>query len=227
MELENYTLDEKEIVMEIKPLAGLTNILRTFLKLNIIITVLLLASVCYDYHFYKGLTIDEYPDGESAFYDLASGLIYISKVILMLLVGITFLRWTYRTNKNLHILSGQEMEFTPDWAVGWHFIPLACLFKPYQAMKEIWHVSHKDNSISHSIVSCWWLFWIISTFFGMLRDDSESYVSKEDMISAVLSLALNIVLLILVTRIASAYSKNIIEQNVEPTDESVLSLHSQ
>jgi len=64
-----------------------------------------------------------------------TGCVYF---LLAIFLGVIFLRWIYRTNKNLHVLSSEHMTFSPGWSLGWYFIPVANLFKPYQAMKEIW-----------------------------------------------------------------------------------------
>jgi len=64
----------------------------------------------------------------------------------------------------------REMEFTPGWSIGWYFIPIAALWKPYQAMKEIWITSHatdeSNNNISTSILPLWWFFWLLNGLLG-------------------------------------------------------------
>ena len=47
----------------------------------------------------------------------------------------------HRANYNARQLGAADMRFTPGWAVGWHFIPIAWFWKPYQAMTEIWRAS--------------------------------------------------------------------------------------
>lgn len=49
--------------------------------------------------------------------------------------------WIYRAHANLRA-AGIETEFSPGWAVGWYFIPFMSLFKPFQAMRELWNSSH-------------------------------------------------------------------------------------
>jgi hypothetical protein len=48
------------------------------------------------------------------------------------LVGV----WIYRANANAHALGG-DLSVSPGWAVGWFFVPIACLFKPYLAMRRL------------------------------------------------------------------------------------------
>ncbi len=57
------------------------------------------------------------------------------------------------------------MRFTPGWAVGWYFVPVFNLWKPYQAMKEIVVGIALD---AHPVVHWWWLFWILSGVLNLI-----------------------------------------------------------
>jgi len=50
------------------------------------------------------------------------------------------------------------------WAVGWYFVPIANLFKPFGAMRELWTASHaevdKFGGEAPSEVKWWWGAWI-------------------------------------------------------------------
>jgi len=92
--------------------------------------------------------------------------------LVFLITGILFLRWILLTNRNARALGATGMEFTPGWAVGWYFVPVATLWKPYQAMKEVFKASHPDYSEDWSeapypsILPLWWLFWVVASFVG-------------------------------------------------------------
>ncbi len=112
------------------------------------------------------------------------------------------------------------MIFTPGWSVGWYFIPVANLWKPYQVMKEIWNVSHKCLATGHSVLGWWWALWLLSNFlgriafkFGMRAEDASGYASSAltCIISDGLDVILSVVALVMVTRIGTAYSENIDE----------------
>ena len=64
------------------------------------------------------------------------------------------------------------MEFTPGWSVGYYFIPILNLYKPFRAMKEIWQVSHNPVSWKSDetvpILNGWWALWILSGILGQL-----------------------------------------------------------
>lgn len=78
-------------------------------------------------------------------------------------------RWIYRASANAHTLS-DEMTISPGWAVGWYFVPFAALFKPFQAMREIWQVSlspHAPDSVEvPQSMQIWWGLWILTNVLG-------------------------------------------------------------
>ena len=55
-----------------------------------------------------------------------------------LAAAVACLIWLYRVHANLPALGAQNLKFTPLWAVGWWFIPIGHLFRPYQVLHEIW-----------------------------------------------------------------------------------------
>jgi hypothetical protein len=97
-----------------------------------------------------------------AFFELAS---YIISAIFVL-------KWIHRANHNARQLGAECMAFTPGWAVGWYFIPILNIWKPYQAMKEIWKASSNPQSWNSQsvrvslLLPLWWGLWIISNVFG-------------------------------------------------------------
>ncbi|MCP3960951.1 MAG: DUF4328 domain-containing protein [bacterium] len=65
------------------------------------------------------------------------------------------------------------MEFTPGWSVGWFFVPIMNLFKPYQAVREIYHASDPEADAESwrqpeapSFITMWWGLWIITNILG-------------------------------------------------------------
>lgn len=87
--------------------------------------------------------------------------------------AITFGLWTYRVAKNAVAMGGQ-LSITPGWAVGYYFIPIVSLWKPYQAMAEVWDASDPDPQSepyqprSHGLLLGWWLSWLVSSGVDML-----------------------------------------------------------
>lgn len=49
--------------------------------------------------------------------------------------------WIHRAYRNLLALDQVRPRFSPGWAIGWYFVPVMNLFRPYQVMSEIWRTS--------------------------------------------------------------------------------------
>jgi hypothetical protein len=109
------------------------------------------------------IRVAEANDGRQAIVGILQVLIFVGS-------GIWILRWIYVACANARDLAANPMQFTPGWAVGWYFVPLAFLWKPYQAMKEIWRVSAnpRDPSLvpDSPLLSSWWFFFIVVSLSG-------------------------------------------------------------
>jgi len=123
--------------MDFKPHATLTKTLRVLLKITIGLTVFAVLAGFHDFYTYSTLPSDVDANEVMLPSDAVTGIVGVAQFILAIITGITFLRWIYRSNKNLRSFSGESMTFTPGWSVGWFFIPVANLWKPYQVMKEM------------------------------------------------------------------------------------------
>ncbi|MBN1124096.1 MAG: DUF4328 domain-containing protein [Sedimentisphaerales bacterium] len=78
---------------------------------------------------------------------------------------IVFLFWIYRVKYNVIQLGAQDLEFTPGWSVGWFFVPVLFLWKPYQAMQETFKASRNPGNWKGRpgsiLIGCWWACWIL------------------------------------------------------------------
>jgi hypothetical protein len=90
--------------------------------------------------------------------------------VLLIATYIVFGRWIVLAHRNLTGLGASYVEFTPGWAVGWFFIPIATLWKPYQAMRMLWRyscsVNRPDSQDNPAVLPAWWTLWIISAILG-------------------------------------------------------------
>ena len=85
--------------------------------------------------------------------------------VAALATAVVVSRWIYRANSNARALGASEMAFSPGAAVGWYFVPIANLWKPYQGMREIWRASvsparWKRQPVS-ALLPAWWLLAIV------------------------------------------------------------------
>ena len=94
----------------------------------------------------------------------------LSMIAVILASAIFVLTWIHRANLNARHLGADGMRYTPGWAVGWYFVPIAWFWKPYQAMKEIWQASSDPAGWGRQTVSplllWWWILWIVQ-FWGL------------------------------------------------------------
>jgi hypothetical protein len=213
--------------MNIKLLPPLSRFLVQLLKINVAILVLAVAGDIYGWFEYSHLAPGVDPSEDLLASDIVNLIVVVFQMPFAIFVGITFLRWIYRANANLRALSSQPMTFTPGWSVGWYFIPIMNLFKPYQSMKEIWNVAHRTSAHDNldPILAWWWFLWIVSNFIGRIAfklalkaEDAASYTNSAlaDAFSDGIHIPLNIVAMILIVRITSAYCQNFSEIPAAP-----------
>lgn len=101
---------------------------------------------------------------------LAASLAHLLAVVALIAAVVLVAMWIYRAHANLREAGLSDLEFTPGWAVGWYFIPLANLFKPFQAMRELWNMSLLQNDgfgqEADSRLTTWWGAWIVGNILS-------------------------------------------------------------
>lgn len=173
-------------------------------------------------------------DGEAS--DKRQGIVGIVYLVVFVISGFLILRWIHRSNYNARQLGAENMKFTPGWSIGYYFIPILTLWKPYQAMKEIWKTSINpsdwESQNESGILPVWWTLWLISNFLGqaVFRLSMHAEELQELMnlnivtqISNVLDIPLALVLLAIVNRIYNMQKSHLESANnqMQPTAESV------
>ena len=163
--------------------------------------------------------------------DQRQSIIGIMQVLIYIMQGIVILMWIYRANKNLRALGVQNMRFSAGWAVGWYFIPILSLWKPYQALKEILIKSENlmpgSANSKRSLLPIWWTLWIITEIVGriILKSAMRNDLSLDGYITLnlfsitgdAIDLVLNIVFLLIISAIHNcqmAYKKQLSDQYV-------------
>ena len=71
--------------------------------------------------------------------------------------------WHARTSRFLSS-AGKRLTFGPS-AAAWFFVPLAGLYKPYQATRELWRVSTGERGDSPVSFRVWWFCWVFAALF--------------------------------------------------------------
>lgn len=131
--------------------------------------------------------------------------------------GILLLRWIYCANANVRIMGATGLRFTPRGAILWYFIPLPNLWKPYQAMKEIWRASVDPENWRQvkvpKLLPLWWTLAIMSLFLSNAALWAEMQVGGFTgkvitnivmIVSDLVDIPLNFVAIVLITQINDA-----------------------
>lgn len=73
--------------------------------------------------------------------------------------------WQHRAHSNAGELSGGGLHFSPGWAVGWWFVPIADLWMPFRTVRELWKGSHGpawQGIRTWGLIGWWWALWLVS-----------------------------------------------------------------
>ena len=96
-------------------------------------------------------------------------VVLIAHSVIFLISVVFVCMWIYRAHANLRE-RGIEMETSPGWAVGWFFVPVMNLFKPFQNMRELWSESHLESDAygapAPGEIGSWWACWIIGNMLS-------------------------------------------------------------
>lgn len=102
--------------------------------------------------------------------DLRQMIVGYTQIAVAVVTAIVFCRWIYVASRNCHAMYAGKLQFTPGWSVGWFFVPIASLWKPFQAMRQTWNVSADPlgdpNRSASDLVVAWWIIFLISDWAG-------------------------------------------------------------
>lgn len=166
---------------------SLTKWVKWFLYIQVAVAIVSLISGNMEYQLLSAYENGVYTSQEKAVADgeandARQGIIGMVYLAVFIISGIMILKWIYRANYNARQLGAKDMKFTPGWSVGWYFIPIFTLWKPYQAMKEIWKASSNPDNWSEakasSILPWWWFFWLANSFLGQAVMRMSESVAK-------------------------------------------------
>ncbi|MCA0208028.1 MAG: DUF4328 domain-containing protein [Proteobacteria bacterium] len=122
---------------------------------------------------------------------------------LALTTNVVFCMWIYRAAANVKAARVPGFTFTPAWAVGWHFVPIANFFRPFQAMRQIWNASHGGDGASRYrgelLLIGWWGAWSFSLAVGAVLtaatiDANSAAEEREAILLAILYSITNLIL---------------------------------
>ncbi len=197
----------------------LTQWLRYFLYASIVISAIALISGVMEYQLLSDFKLGVYSSGglvkaAAETNDQRQQVIGILQACVAIVTTILFCMWIYRANFNARALGAQNMKFTPGSAVAYYFIPFLNLWRPYQAMKEIWKASKNPilwmNEERGVILPWWWFLFLINkmlasmAFKKAMRANEIHELINSTVISVasdIVSIPTGIIALLLVIRI--------------------------
>ena len=147
---------------------------------------------------------------QSLFNDIYS-LIAILLLVLFLITVVVFCVWTNKSMMNAWALR-KDASLTlmkPGWAVGFYFVPIALLWKPFEGMRQIWETTFAgEGGKNLTLLRWWWGFWLLNNFadnisqrLGMESLDEYVVSGFFEVAAALLSLVAATLLIIIVGRV--------------------------
>ena len=140
------------------------------------------------------------------------GLLTIANFVALVVASILVCCWIYRANANAHTID-RGLTITPGWAVGWYFVPVVNLWKPFQGMKKTWLASKVGSNLgageATNLLNWWWGLWLLSSFTGNLApqlSSSAPQLSAEiGLVDCIATIPLTLILTRIMTQIRNAH----------------------
>ena len=197
-----------------RAMAGLTKPLKVLLGLGVVMSVVALWSSFMQAELLNRGIFDA---AEAESNDAREQIVGIVQLVLYALTVVVFGCWIVRANRNVRASGAKGLRFTPGWAVGYFFVPILNLWKPYQAMMDLWRASHDPASWptapTSAILPTWWALWVLSNTLGhasfraMLAAEGLKGLQVAtylQIVSEAVNIPLCLVAIVLATRIANA-----------------------
>lgn len=195
----------------------ITKYLKTVLWVLVGVTVLSLISDAMQLHLLNSVPLTQ---AQAAANDARQREVAWLHLGIYLLTVILFARWIYCVSANCHGFGAQGMKFSPGWSVGCYFVPFTNLYRPFEAMREIWKVSedpvHWKTAADEHLLRWWWGTWLLSGALGQLSfrlsSDARGISALRDsttasILSGVSEIALCVVAMSLVSAIFERQEK--------------------
>jgi len=152
---------------------------------------------------------------------LREAIVAILAVLAYIISGITFIMWFRRAYYNLHQSVSHRLRHSEGWAAGSWFVPILCLYRPYQIMKELYLETKglltkkgmdMNLNLTTHLLGWWWTLWIISCIFGQivskfaLRAETLNELMTSSIIDMISS-SITVPLALITVKIIKDYSK--------------------
>lgn len=116
----------------------------------------------------------------------------IVQFVVLLATSIMFLVWLHGAYKYTSTFASTPLQYTPGWAVGWWFVPILWLWKPYQVMRELWVVSMPSADSTNPAqppksagVLVWW--WVAYLTMNVVSIIETRYYNAASTVNAIIN----------------------------------------
>ncbi|CAN7577046.1 DUF4328 domain-containing protein [Caulobacter sp. LjRoot300] len=103
-----------------------------------------------------------------------SAMVYAASLPIYLVL---FLMWVHRTNRNAHVLA-PSFDMSPAWGVGWFFVPVACLTKPFEGVEKTWNISTDSarwrSLDTPNLLRVWWGLFLATNVVALVGSFASS-----------------------------------------------------
>lgn len=144
--------------------------------------------------FQNGVLSGNPTEEEAEIAEILVGMVALLYMIVLITLMVTFSMWIHRTYGNLTSLGVMKPRFSPGWAVGFYFIPVLNLFRPYQATKEVWYGSDPERNdfdpesyqskAPSALLSWWWGMWLFS---GMVARGTSRIYNRAETVDSLIA----------------------------------------
>ena len=117
--------------------------------------------------------------------------LFVLETLILIPTAVLWCVWQFRAQSNLHAMGVGSLRFTPGWAVGWWFIPLANIVMPYRAMRELWQASEPGAGAvdwkmvrPSPLLGVWWAAWLLGRYvlptvaFGFSNETIDGLIAR-------------------------------------------------
>jgi hypothetical protein len=150
-----------------RDLTGLTKFLKTLFIVGAVLSVLSILSAFMQLHLLQNSHITAHAANAN---DLRERVIGLVELALFIFTTVFVSIWIVRANRNVRVLGAKDLRITPGWAVGYFFIPIVNLWRPFHAMSDLWRASQNPADWTRlqvgALVPVWWTLWVLSAIIG-------------------------------------------------------------
>jgi hypothetical protein len=201
-----------------REIGGLTRTLAVLLALSAALSAAAIASASMQLDLFNR---GDFTEAEAEAADSREGLINLARLALYVVTVVTFGRWIVRANGNVRALGADGLPTTPGWAVGYFFVPILNLWRPYQAMRDVSRASRNPASWASApyrpVLPVWWALWILVNVAGQIAFrlnlrartlEEFKAATQVGILSDVLDLPLCLAAIVLVSQVARDQSEH-------------------